>query len=1026
MPNPKLVLIMPDDALSGRNVVESVTSEADRFIGPVTLGASNDGDMLPSVYGSPTADFAIDIGIVRAGGPYRTAEWRWKNSTDGSTSWRGVDQVNWCGNAHDPFAGISGYRTNQCAVFAKRLNQMFCYWLTGSEQVLVRYRAAGGSPTSWSTASFTLTRPVVAISYGGIRVVELPDGALRMFVVYGHTGVADNDVDVYHSTDGLTWTLASRSVLSQSGAGVATIINMKAAVSGDWIRLVVMLIGTTQTYVSSDRGASFTQLSNLAVAIPSNGQTADAYSLCDIVGLDDYSGTFLMFYNTTLDDSVKLATAARDEDWAIPDAWTADIATDYNVYRIATVKTPTHVLALTVEWDGSTGSRVIGAVFVERNLAANGNPDDYRHFLISGINAADMMPRSVCGCEADGGAMILFGRCDPDTGGAEAEYGGCYYVQQWSGRSAWENEVIDDLTSEPYLQWHAILGDAGDFGSVLIPSTGASASRTWSSDYVRLKSDANGAGGASYVSMFPGATPKWGDGGNFLAEWVVRQPNGGSGAADDRTAIRIKGVGTTAGVSFDFSVRHLTSSVVVYDNHAARILATLSGLSLASGFYIGRACVTAYSGATWAEVAVCSVDQLGTGWSSAAGTLNMAAAGVTAQMVVFGNLAGNAGVTSDWRSFTFDRRADWGQAQFVNPTSLRGAPVSARPWYMASGAHVEFSGGAAFEFDTWSIETRHRHEIENLFMPSPQATWRSTSLVTQAIVFDAANVNRSSFRHAGHLIKGANMRRLRVAYNDTDSWGAPTKDTTLLSDLTSGLTVTAVDAGLRYVEVSGLTLDDGSYIGKWLHFTSGRWSGASITISSQSGQRLFFAAPGWTSVSPSTNDACVIHGDTFCTFALGPTSQRFMYLQVPQQTTAAGFHEIGSLVAGITIGFDDAEASWEHGLSVLNGVEITDGIGGVRWGFEASPPRRTWSFGVEDAVRKRQKWEAAARGLARLSVRPIGMVYGVISATGDLAKTAALVRFVGDVAMKNSGWRQQADGTWYEVGSLDLAFDEEL
>ncbi len=1024
MATPKTVLIMPDSALTGRDVVEAVTSEADRFVGPVVIGEDNDGDLLPLVYGTPTEDFSAELAIVRAGGPYRVAEWRWKGSSDPTSGWRGVDQVNWSGNPHDPFAGYSGYRTCLAACFAKRLNTIFNYWLNGSGTLLIAYRPAGSDPTSWTLTSFVFTRPVVSISAGAVRVIELPDGALRMFVVYGHTGVADNDVDVYHSTDGATWTLASRQVLSQAGGGSVQIQTIKVAGSGDWIRIVVCIIGTTETYVSSDRGASFTKLSNLGTAIPSNGQTADPYSLVDLIGLDDYSGTFLLFYNTTLTDDVLLQTGARDEDWAIPAAFTSAPATDYNVYRIACLKTPTHILALTVEWDGSTGSRVIGAIFVERNIAANGDPNDYRHFLISGINSADMMPRSLVACEADGGGMIMFGRCDPDSSGAEAEYGGAYYIQQWSGRSVWEDEVIDNATTEPYVEWSSILGDAGDYGSVMITGTGASASRTWSSDYVRLKSDANGNAGKSATAILPGGTT-WGDGGKFVAEWIVRQPSGGVAGSDDRTAVRIKGIGTAPGSSFDFSVRHLPGdSIVLYDNGAARTMASMSA-ALITYFNLGRACVTVHDGATWAEIAFCRVYELGSGWTSTAGTLSMAAAGVTAQMVIFGNVTGLAGVTSDWRRFTLDRNVDWSQAQFVNPGSLRGAPVSARPWFMASGAYVEFSGGAAFEFDSWSVESRHRHEVENLFLPSPQAGWRSTSMSTQQIVLDAANVNRSAFGHGGALLAGLNVRSVRVAYNTANSWSAPAVDMTLTSDIVTGLSVSAVDPSLRYVEVAGATLDEGAYVGKWIAFTGGAWSGASITIASQSGQRLYFDAPGWTSAAMSTNDTCVIHGSVACSLYSAVQGYRYMLVQTSQQTTAAGYHEIGSLIAGVTFGFDDAELSWEHGLDVLNGVEITDGIGGVRWGFEASPPRRTWSFGVEEAIRKRQKFESAARGLARLSVRPIGFAHGDVSVAAELPKIAVPVRYVGDVKMQNAGWRQ-VGGVWHEVGAMDFRFDEEL
>mgnify|MGYP001566038671 FL=1 len=1026
-PNP--LFILPDDSIAGRVVVESVTSEAGPYAGPVTLGASNDGDLLPNTYAHEvTADYAIDLGLVRAGGPYRTAEWKWKTQAEGSTAWKGADQVNWASNTHDPFAGAPLPREALSCMFAKRLNTIFLYWVTNFNEITVAYRAAGGDPTSWTTTTISMsTRPIVGISAGAISVFELPDGALRMLVVVGSSAVANNDVDVYSSTDGLSWTLASRNVISQAGVGLLLIQNFRAACSGDWIRLIVMTAGTTYSLVSSDRGASFGQLTNFTIPIPSNGEAANPYSAVDLVGLDDYAGTFVLFFNdgSTLARLVEIGLASRDEDFAAIGVSITSI--DHDVMRICAVKTPTHILALIVEWDGTAAdARYFGAISCERNLAASSDSVNWKPFLMGvGYNTAKYLARSVCSCEVDGGSLIMFGLENPDAGGVSVDGGGVFYLQQWTARAAWADEVISATATEPHSAWEATLSDVNTWASSpWTTTTGASATRMWSIDHTQIASSAAGVGGIAKSVLAPGAATRWADGNNMLAEWIVRQPTPGAAGSDDRTAVRIQGIGTTAGISIDFSVRHLGTEAVLFDNGTSLPLATLS-LSLASYFYVGRACVTQHNSATWAEMAFARVDQMGSAWSVASGTLHTAVIGIAAQTISWGHLTGVAAVSSDWRRFVFSNGSSWHQAGFVNPTSLRGAPVSARSWYTTAGVWTDWSGGAGFEFDTWLGESRHRNEVDNLFLPSPQATWRSTSLASNQIVLDAENVSRPVFAHDGASFYGCNVRKLRIAYNAANSWAAPATEHTLYSDLVAGLTVSAVGSDLNagYVDVSGSTLDAGAYAGKWLHATNGPWSGASITISAQVGNRLFFGHPGWTSNPMATGNSVVIHGSVLATLFAARAQYRYMLLEASGQTTAAGYYEIGTPVCGVTFGLDGAAVEWAHAEATINGVEVTDGIGGVAWAYEATQPRRSWEGRIAgDASKVRRTFERVLRSFADLSVRPFTMLWD----RDDLPATAAPVRYVGDVAFANDGWRQAADGTWYPVGDADVQFREEL
>lgn len=1038
MARPNPVLVLPDPLLAGRANLVSATSEADPYTGVAVAGSTNEGDLHPSLYAHDvTAEYDYTLGIARAGGPYRTAEWRWKETSGADSTFRGVDQINFLSLPHDPWAGVSGYRNVLACCFARRQNKLFLYWAIGSGTILVRYRSAGAAPTAWSTASITLERPIVTVLLGGMVVLEMPDGSMRMLVVYGRVGAADNDVDVYGSTDGTSWTLLSRAVLSKQTGATYDIQRIRAASSGDWIRLVVLVVGTTLALVSSDRGASFKLLANLTMpsssATPTNGQTADPYGALDLVGLDDAAGTFVLASGETT-ARVYLRVASRDEDWTSPQDSDNFVGTTSNVYRVCLARTATHVLLFAATWDGTASSarRLEGgfaaideATQIDSTASSKWRSCDWNGY---GIDSADYMPRSMAACEADGSALLIFGLCDPEVSGAEVEQGALLYCQPWTSRSMWADESITVSGTAPevmFALWDSPGGSPTSWGtSAWSAVDGGSSSETWSADYWRIQSDANGAAGirSRALGMPNAAARAWADGGKLGCEWIVRVPTAVVGMlAGDYVATRIIGTGATAGVTVDFSVRHSATQVVLYDNQAAVAISTLAVAALSTAFHVVRASVTQHDGQRWAEVAVASVDDLSS-WSTATATISSVAV-ATQQQLRWGALAGLAGVTSDWRRMALDEEDDWAQSGYSQPSSMRGAPVSARAWWLGSGAWVDWSGGAAFEQDNWRCRPRRRYEADNLFFPSPRAPWRSTSLASNVLVFDADPSNGSRrFAHDAVAFFGCNVRRLKVKYNDVNSgWGSPSETHHLDADLVAGLTVSSVGAG--WIEVAGATLDAGAYDGLWFHYMTGPLANASITISSQVGQRLYFAPLGWTSVSPATGDSLVIHGSVLATMLNARAQYRFAWWECSSQTTAAGYYQLGTPICGITQGFDSAAVDWEHVETTLNGVDVTDGIGGVRWGFEAIPPRRSWaSVARGDASNVRRAVLDLLKARVDLSVRPVAVAWD----RDDLPGSCALARWSGDVELQNAGWKQQVDGTWRVVGDMPVLWDEEL
>lgn len=1041
---PLPMLILPDGILTGRDSVVSVTSEAEPFCAPAVAGTTNYGDLVP-IFTSValSTEYAFDARLQRAGGVYSLAEWIWKNQTDAETTFRGVDEVRYINNPFDPYDPIGSTHPSPSktsvigACYANRIGKIFLYLIGPSFSVVYcRHRDIGGDPNNWTLTTFSLGP--AALKEGqeiGIEVLEMADGTLRMLVVTGGDGVTDNDISVYSSTDGLTWGLAARDVFSKSYGATAEILRMRAAVSGDWVRMVIMdaAAPTLRTFVSSDRCATFSYLdgSDLtgADAPESNGNTVDEYGHIDIEGIGDATGTFVLGYRSGANGSLKGRVAGRDADWGevttllsvVGEVMTACLVNDgMRLYYFATDQVP-----------GAGNPIRLGAKYVALDKAIEDLSEPANTKYSQWKTYARYLPAYLTAVRADPGFALIWGLVNPDSAGAAlGSSSALVYGRQWTARSLWKYELDDLAVSDEFiiLRWDTAVGPPNRGGSLTTPAArfaGASGAEVWRSDRHQMQSDATGAAGRVYYAYNEGATGSWVDDGPYIG-WIVGALTSiaFTTSVADRSAVRIKALSNPVGTTLDFSVRIGPVHAVVYDNNAATALATLSA-NLWDGFWQFRVGMSA--GTTLAEISVAPVSNLGSAaaWVSAAVTLT-SAVGATFQGYEWGHLSGLSGLSSHWRRIEHDDDSNCHQYGFSNPTVQRGAPCAAQPIYVSKGVYASWSGGAGFEEDRWTAEPRHLNEIDNLFLPSPDAPWKGSSMTTQSIVFTADPDDSTKFLdHGGLAVFGTSTHRMTVEYNGTNTWGGPAYSAAVTNDLTPALRVSGLSNG--YVDVTGMTLDDGQYVGKYARTLVTGLVVTSLRIDRQVGNRLYLDAAGTANATRAfaSGSSLWIHDDKFV--VEHPTRQVFPFMRLtfpcpPGTTTATLDIRAGTLVAGPTLDFPAAIA-WAHTQVEEPNQEIFAGEQGLRWGYQLGKSRRGMEGTiVGDAAKSRRVLANQLRHLTQFAVRPLVFAWDA----DDLQRSAMLARYDGAVERAEAGWRQASDGTWYSVGDMTLRFSEEL
>ena len=278
---PKQLIVFPDEIITSRDNVESVTSEAGEHVGPSFPKNDNEGNMLPfqETYGQFT-EANIDYRLLRSGG-IGSAQWGWKLRADAEDQWRGEGDMRYQTGAHDPFRAFAGKESlgadGHCIIVSKTFNRLIVmkryHSSSTNGSVWIAYRDIGADDKQkyfgyeFKPSTYTHIDEDIECQMKRVAGCELPDGSLRM-VANTSPSNGKTDFHLFGSDDGgLTWKLLQQNIISRwfnqrdktkFPSEVRAIKQVRMASSGDWMRVVWYASdGYLHTMVSSDRGATW-------------------------------------------------------------------------------------------------------------------------------------------------------------------------------------------------------------------------------------------------------------------------------------------------------------------------------------------------------------------------------------------------------------------------------------------------------------------------------------------------------------------------------------------------------------------------------------------------------------------------------------------------------------------------------------------------------------------------------------------------------------------------------------------------
>ena len=832
-----LAFVLSQDIPLRGNVLSSATSQQGARMGIAYPTSTNEGDLLPYLSGAwdtslgspqplPTS---LSFMLVGTGGLFSGAEWAWKYATDAGNQWRGADDMRYLSDVHIPWTTKIASSHNVVA-YSKAFNRVLvARYRSGTQQFDLAYRSANTVDASAGYSNIVV--PAVAFALGKIpdfsqcgysAIVELPDGGLRWFYCYvpDTTAPSSIDVDMLISNDGgLTWTVGREAILTALFGSTQTLVGMRVAVSGDWLRMELWNLssapqGLCSAY-SGDRGATW----GLATGTPdgldntaSNTDTTMRFETFALEGLGTLDGSFFRVRPISTGALWQFQMCSRDGEW------TAVYTLPYGTGKAVWLARGGAYLHLLQQEDNGAGACLFGgySFLIPLDRVPNGwdatapRVDKWVKWGgdILGLNGV-MRWSPKCGTLAWVGDRLAFcaGGLDRETGTTSAQWKPAT-VSYWSGydrrplyRAA--PATTDEFGSMFTEYWSAQTGSPAGGGtdtSAFSPwgqSSGGAPTQTHIFDALQMVASATARASFSNSQLIAGATQFMADGGSM--GWTTRA-TAATGAQLPTTvtagAFRAPSWGAaaqlisvTAGQSFNIGV-HVTDSgqVGVFDALGVNTL-YLSAANAVAGitsgswydFRVGFGKPTG-GGSTWFVDVAWAKSGDNTWSSTGAMTMTTGVLPTAYQLASFGQHSTSL-ITStyEWREFWYNRDQHLGQLAPINPGGLRGVLASPYRVAVAQGIDVRWGGGGGFEGDTFTAPVRYDYGAEQVLAASPDGHWRSTSGTTQTLHLDAglavaAGVS-GRLRHSGASVVGTNSRYLTLEYSSTAALTFPTRIT---------------------------------------------------------------------------------------------------------------------------------------------------------------------------------------------------------------------------------------------------------
>lgn len=914
------------------------------------------------------------------------------------------------------------------------------------------------------------SHPYTYVQDVGLGLVELADGSLMMMVNTNSESLVD--ADAYLSTDGgSTWIRVHRNLRSAvTGSASFSRGAFTMSSSGDYVRILFSTASwfrsggqqiEIETWVSTDRGASWTETNNIpmsrvgglgAVSAPGRAPIA----MC---GVGDQSGTFLLVVSADSAINVYIATGSGD--------WSAYPSLDINYSSVAVgppyacwlVRDPDRIWLWAVSSNGSTSARWSAYVIDPSDVtdAANWDRwDDSTDGMGTFDGAPDFLPYNTVGLWA-GEMMVLFGTLADvsDTTAPNIKVGCCLlFAGQWDQhpwsftkdvspqwRTNWLSSTLPTMTR----CWYAWTGDPVNAGGSLWTYSGT-ATRTIRGDYVQASASSSISG---YWRLNDGALggTKWTNGAMHFATQVTSQRVGTSTAAT-HMGIRLIGYGT---YDYDVTIRMTTTGFLIYDNIAAATRHDGSSAWSSSSGALVEWRVTWNVSANQMEVqyrVLTGGAKSDADWTTV-GPVSVTASGVSAgQEIHVGILAaGGSSGTSTFRFYEWvenhDDKCGQNASQLSYPDDMMGAPMTAGGIHVANGVTVRWGGSGAFGADGYVAKIDYSRGVENLLLDSPRLMWESTTLDEVPIVLQAGtstSLTGARWEVDTVLLVGTVDRTAAIEFseeNTTAAWASPAESVEVSADLYTDLTVVDVDGSAVKLEAaSGILPPIGEAVDLYIRFVgAGSASGHTHRLLQDPD-----AGAGWYQLAGEASaegvyaigSSAVVFMDRMIYRGSGFHRYKYARIVFPDVSsvgnvtdvdgtraggTASGTHRLGTILLGSWVPFD-VPIDWTFTDNQQPNVTEQRTKGGASWAQKEGPHQRTVTGRiVGDVDEFRRKLRRMLGKYADFNRAPSGLVLDGRNLNPD---TLMLVRWQSGSQQDEAAWYQDENGVWRTAGDVDL------
>ena len=427
------------------------------------------------------------------------------------------------------------------------------------------------------------------------------------------------------------------------------------------------------------------------------------------------------------------------------------------------------------------------------------------------------------------------------------------------------------------------------------------------------------------------------------------------------------------------------------------------------------------------------------------------------------------------RDFRIVRNSDLGQWIQTQPTAsaddkidhIRGRSVYSRPVFLTDFQKIVWGGAAGYENDNYTYVTKSNFAATNTFkFSSPQIQYR-TNAVTPSIRLQLPDASRvaggNAFMHNGVGIFGINAETVSVSYADNEAMSGKyiaAEGTTLVE--TCRISETGHNNYIK-VEFDGNTTADSNfskYSSNKNHTYYAKFSALSALVCTailnksyivdeQRGNHVVLRDIEFDlSLSPDfaanlVGTTIQIYSDTMVAIysddiGSNKTNPKYMDISFSDKLGTNSYFKVGSIVAGLSYGFQNVPLSWQHDTQVSSNITEYRSRSGIRWGYEEGPSVRQFSSVIMGDLFKqeRENIKHIMQKATQFNNRPIVMVFDgdkyKTPTTGDTS--SKLYVDVGNIlygtldknlSLTNPGWGyDETTGKWVAIGDMKISITE--